>query len=65
MGKQRQHYGPPCIHRVLREGLLDSRLQILHWLTCRECDPEEQAETMLAIVGWSPAEFLDEVMGDA
>lgn len=65
MGKQRQHYGPPCIHQVLRKGLMDDRLRVLHWLFCLECDPESQAATMLAIVGWSTAEFLQEVMGGA
>jgi len=63
VGEYVEHFGTPDIRGTLRDGLLEAKTRVLHWLMCPLCDPEEDCLTMLAVVGWTPAEFLGEVMG--
>lgn len=62
MGSKTWHAGPPHVQEVLRQTLLDMERAILHWLMCPECDPEDQAEVMLMVVGWSIPDYILAVM---
>ncbi len=65
MGSKEEHIGPPQIRESLRAGLLDSRERVNHWLCCPECDPNDEAYTMLRIVGWTHQQWVNEGMSRA
>ncbi len=62
MGLPQWHAGPVTIQDCLRETLLAHQKQMLHWWVCTDCDPDDSAQLMLLVVGWTWEEYLAEVM---
>lgn len=62
MGSKTWHAGPPNVQETLRQTLLDMEKSVLHWAMCPECDPDDQVETMLMVVGWTLPDYILAVM---
>ncbi len=62
VGRPEWHAGAPCLCEDLRELLLKRQRDVMHWLMCPTCDPDQMAEAMLAAVGWTVERFFAEVM---
>lgn len=62
MGNKAWHAGPVHVQEVLRQTLLDMERAMLHWLMCPTCDPDDQSEVMLMVVGWSIPDYILAVM---
>lgn len=62
VGKPPYHAGDVDLQQSLREALLGRQREMMHWLACRECDPDYQASTLLMVVGWTHDDFLREVL---
>ena len=62
MGQKRWHAGVVELSEALRTALVADHDRVMHWLVCAECDPENEAELLLQVVGLTRTTYFEAVM---
>lgn len=62
MGQERWHAGVVELSESLRTALVADHKRVLHWLACADCDPDDEADLLLQVVGLTRTTYFEAVM---